>query len=484
MAAFKKQIEDLIGSVGDDVALTSWLNDGGKELINIMPLHLLSLCASQSTFTSTAVGSEAETLNTGKILNVFRNDGDIDQPCREVSSSMKGRVSASSEMQYASITDPVYYIENNKINALPDGGSCKYSEVQYPAFDTSGSGTNVDIDDANDTTVPNFPDEAEYLLVLYAAIKGLQRKMSDKTSSLPSDITFPSIPTPPCSPSFNSGDISVSSSVPTYVKPAFAAPVLGTVGDLVLPATPTPPTLSAKSVTITGTAPTYVSQSYGGVEKYIDGEEDVELAQSKLQEINSQIQDSLNKFNDANVEYQAKLQKDVQDAQLSDANEARKLQKYQSEVSSYQAEVNSKVQEWINEEWNQNFQKYQQDYSSKLQEYNSNLQNELNEFNKEQTVFQNELQEKVQEANNQQTKDSAEYSAKIQKYGNETQSYTSEVNQKVQDFNTKLQKHNTDYQWLQGQHKQLIDDYNRGVQILTGGEQPQRGQEYGRQSNR
>ena len=478
MATFEAQVAGLTSLTIDDSSsptraeLNQFLTDGAKEIINIMPLHLLSLCASQSTFTSTAAGSESETLNTAKILNVFRNDGDIDQPCREVNSSMKGRVSDPNEMQYASITDPVYYIENNKINSLPDGGSCKYSEVQYPTVSYTHEDISV------------FPDEAEYLVPLYASIKSLQNALGNKTSSLPSDITFPSIPTPPSSPSFNSGAITITSSVPTYVKPAFAAPVLGTIGDLVLPPTPTPPTLSAKSVTITGTAPTYVSQSYGGVEKYIDGEEDVELAQSKLQEINSQIQDSLNKFNDANVEYQAKLQKDVQDAQLSDANEARKLQKYQSEVSSYQAEVNSKVQEWINEEWNQNFQKYQQDYSSKLQEYNSNLQNELNEFNKEQTVFQNELQEKVQEANNQQTKDSAEYSAKIQKYGNETQSYTSEVNQKVQDFNTKLQKHNTDYQWLQGQHKQLIDDYNRGVQILTGGEQPQRGQEYGRQSNR
>jgi len=480
MAAFKTQIEDLIGSVGDDVALTSWLNDGGKELINIMPLHLLSLCASQSTFTSTAVGSEAETLNTGKILNVFRNDGDIDQPCREVSSSMKGRVSDSSEMQYASITDPVYYIENNKINALPDGGSCKYSEVQYPAFDTSGSGTNVDIDDANDTTVPNFPDEAEYLLVLYAAIKGLQRKMSDKTSSLPSDIALPVISASPSAPSFDTGAISVSSSSPAYTKPIFSAPTLGTVDSIVLPVLPTVPSVSAQSVTITGTAPTYAGPTsvpdFATVNTYIDTNEDIELAQVKIQEVNSQlnefnsnIQNSLNNFNDANVEYQAKLQKDIQDAQLSDSNEARKLQKYQAEVSSYQAEVNTEIQKWVNEEWNQNFQKYQQDYGSKLQQYNTDLQNELNEFNKEQTVFQNELQEKIQEATNQQTKDSAEYSAKLQKYANETQVYTAEVNTKVQDFNTKLQKHNIDYQWLQAQHKQLIEDYNRGLQILTGG---------------
>ena len=186
MANFEAQVEGITGQTISTSGttpisseLSQFLTDGAKEIINILPPNLLDWCASQSTFTSTAVGSEAETLNTAKILNVFRNDGDIDQPCREIHSSIKGRVLDSSEMQYASITDPVYYIENNKINALPDGGSCKYSEVQYPVFDTSGSGANVDIDDSGDTTVPNFPDEAEYLLVLYAAIRGLQRKMSD-----------------------------------------------------------------------------------------------------------------------------------------------------------------------------------------------------------------------------------------------------------------------------------------------------------------
>jgi len=476
MAAFKTQIEDLIGSVGDDTALTSWLNDGGKELINIMPSHLLALCASQSTFTSTIAGSEAETLNTAKILNVFRNDGDIDQPCRQIDATIKGRVADPYEMQYATVTDPVYYIENNKINALPDGGSCKYSEVQYPVFDTSGAtSTSVDIDDTGDTTVPSFPDEAEYLLVLYAAIKGLQRKMADKTSDLPSDVSFPVISVAPSAPSFDAGSISVSSSAPTYTKPVFSVPTLATVGSLTMPVPPSVPSISSQSVTITGTAPSYLGPSFTTINTYIDTNEDIELGQAKLQEINSQIQDGLNKFNDDNVEYQAKLQKDIQDAQLSDAHEARKLQKYQAEVSQYQAESSSNLQEWINEEWNQKFQKYQQDYGSKLQQYNTDLQNELNKFNKEQTVFQNELQEKIQEATNQQTKDSAEYSAKIQKYANQTQAYSSEVNTKVQDFNTKLQKHTKDYEWLMGQHKQLMDDYNRGVQILTGGGQPQRG---------
>ena len=415
MATFEAQVEGLTGlsvdgsSAPTQTELTQFLTDGAKEVINLLPPGLLPLCASQATFTSTAAGSESEILNTGNILNVFRNDGDIDQPCRRISADDKGRVSDPYEMSYAKISDPVYYVENNKINALPDGGSCKYSEVQYPtvaygdsaigATSLSGvtataadptvftksshglstgdivklsnfnemtevngmTGTVTKLDantfevngvaaDPAETTGGNvvklggFPDEVEYLVPLYASIKALQRKMADKTSSLPSDIPLPPIPNAPSAPSFDTGAISVSSSVPTYIKPAFDK-----------------------------------------VGKYIEQQEDTELAQAKLQEINSQIQDS------------------------------------------------------------------------------------LNQFNKEQTVFQNELQEKIQEADNQQTKDSADYSAKLQKYSNQIQIYTSEVNSKVQDFNTKLQKHNIDYQWLQAQHKQLIDDYNRGLQILTGG---------------
>ena len=175
MATFKVQIEDTVGSVGDDTALTSWLTDGAKEIINMMPEPELSMVSAQQTFTSAAVGSEAETLNTGKILHVFRNDGDIDQPCRPIQALYKGRASDPYDMQYASITDPVFYIENNKLNALPDGGSCKYSEVQFPAVAHGDSAISV------------FPDEYEYLVVLYAAIKGLQRRMSDKLGN--SDIT-------------------------------------------------------------------------------------------------------------------------------------------------------------------------------------------------------------------------------------------------------------------------------------------------------
>jgi hypothetical protein len=147
------------------------LTDGAKDVINRMPLSLLRLCSSEVAFTPQAVGSEssASTLNTAKIYNIRRNDGTIDQPCRFIRTSLKGRASDSDEMEYATATDPVYYIESNLLNILPSSSSAvgKYSEVQYPAVAYG------------DNDISTFPDELESLVVLYAAMKGMERIITD-----------------------------------------------------------------------------------------------------------------------------------------------------------------------------------------------------------------------------------------------------------------------------------------------------------------
>ena len=178
MASFQTQVMGLtdlsISSSGTnptEAQLTQFLTDGVKEIINILPPNLLDWCASGQTFTSTAANSESETMNTGKILRVYRNDGDFDRVCRRIKADDKGYVTDPDDMGYASVTDPVFYTQNNKINVLPEGGSCKYDEVQYPSVAYS------------DSAIAVFPDEAEYLVVLYGAIKSLQNVLGDKSSN-------------------------------------------------------------------------------------------------------------------------------------------------------------------------------------------------------------------------------------------------------------------------------------------------------------
>jgi|TARA_R100000049_G_C1939578_1_gene83603 hypothetical protein len=175
MASFQTQIMGLtdlsISSSGTnptEAQLTQFLTDGAKEVINQLPGHLLPLCSSSQTFTS----GSADTLTTGKILNVFRSDGDINQPCRKIPAKQKGRVSDPEEMSYATITDPVFFIDNNSLDVLPSGGSCSYSEVQYPAVAYSAD------------AITTFPDEAEHLVVLYGAVKSLQNVLGSMNSSI------------------------------------------------------------------------------------------------------------------------------------------------------------------------------------------------------------------------------------------------------------------------------------------------------------
>ena len=355
MATFEAQVSGLTSLTIDDSSsptraeLNQFLTDGAKEIINQLPPDLLGLCSAQQTFTSVAPGSEDETMNTGKVLSVFRNDGDIDQPCRKISPTKKGRVLDSDDMSYASITDPIYYTENNKINSLPSGGSCKYSEVQYPTVSYTHDAIAI------------FPDEAEYLVALYGAIRSIQNKMGSKTSDLPSDMVLPAMPTPPALPSYTTptvGAITIASlpSAPDYTAPKVA----GATEEL---------TAAITDGTV-GTDADWQDYSdwFEVLGQMIEDNEDVELAQSQLQKISTYIQsysqamqNQLNIFNEGNVVYQAAIQRNIQQAQINaqDAQQEAnlllqkesqeyqaKLTKYSNEIQSYQADVNRIVQDF------------------------------------------------------------------------------------------------------------------------------------------
>jgi hypothetical protein len=207
MATFEAQVEGLTSisidgsSAPTQTELTQFLTDGAKEIINVLPPNLVDLCSSSQSFTS----GTADTLNTGKVLRVFRSDGDIKQPCRRVNAMQKGRFSDGEDMNYATVTDPVYYIENNSLDVLPVGGSATYSEVQYPSVAYGDSAISV------------FPDEAEYLVPLYAAVKSLQNAMGNKTSDLPTDLSIAAVP--PDVPTITASTVSFSTTAPSYASP-------------------------------------------------------------------------------------------------------------------------------------------------------------------------------------------------------------------------------------------------------------------------
>jgi len=436
MATFEAQVEGLTSlsidgsSAPTQTELTQFLTDGAKEIINILPPNLLDWCAAQQTFTSVMPGSEAETMNTGKILRVYRNDGDFDRVCRRIRADEKGYANDPDEMGYASFTDPVFYTENNKLNVLPQGGSCKYDEVQYPSVAYGDSAISV------------FPDEAEYLVSLYASMRALQNKMGSKSSDLPSDITFPSVPVAPSSPSYTTPDISSVTVTDTVIgaMPTIESTTIANLG--------TAPTYTSPTVTgnagLTGMESGTIANSTDQIEfdtwwdtlaDMIETNEDIEIANAQMEKISTYINaysqemtDSLNAFNKENTEYQAKVQEAIQQAQMN----AQRIQ-----------------------------QEAQFDKDRTIQQSQTSAQTR-------QTQSQIDSTEAQQEASLKLQKEQQEYQAKLSKYSNELQVYSADVNKSVQDFNTKLQKHSTDYQWLAGQYKQLSVEYQRGLQLIQG----------------
>tara|TARA_R110002020_G_scaffold73145_2_gene187582 strand:- start:472 stop:2289 length:1818 start_codon:yes stop_codon:yes gene_type:complete len=185
MATFKTQIEDITGSVGDDAALTQWLTDGAKEIINILPYKLKEKCATISILNATN-GTTLDMDSSGEVLQVTRlsaNSGGYQTPCRNIHPMYGDLANDSSSLHYATVTDPVYWTTSNSSGAStlfvkPTATDSQPSNIYRIVYPSVANG---------DSVIANFPDEAEYLVVLYASIKGLHRLQNDFNSN--SDIT-------------------------------------------------------------------------------------------------------------------------------------------------------------------------------------------------------------------------------------------------------------------------------------------------------
>lgn len=506
MATFEAQVEGLTSlsidgsSAPTQTELTQFLTDGAAEVINAMPAPLKFLCATEDTFTSTAVGSEAETLESSSVLSVTRSDGTIDQPCREIPAVLRGKASDSDDMIAATATDPVYYIYNGKLNALPASGSCKYLEVNNPTVNYT------------DSAISNFPDEYEYLVPLYASLKSIQNKMGSKSDELPSDVSLPSIPVAPSAPniedlsivavapalpsnpSFTSisiGDITVDTTTlsnvgiaPTYNKPSLTARVsfksffadvsssnpFGdsdpsvltiSVSPPVVPASPsyttpdvgsetvgTMPTIDSVSISNIGVPPTYTAPTVGGASEELTGTITTGNSQTDVSDWFEVVGDF--------------IQTD-EDTELANVQ----LQKISTYLNAYQQALNNNLNL---------FNKENVAYQAKLQEaiqqaqINSQKVIQQAQIDKDKVSQQAQInaQEKQQEASLKLQKENQEYQAKLAKFSDELQSYQAQVNKEVQEYGQKLSRYqfevNTAFQSWSKTESDNLSQYSADIQ--------------------
>ena len=168
--SLKDQVDALTGfGTTENDALSDWLTAGARSVLNSLPLNKLERIASNENFTNN-IDVEGK-----KILAVVRKDNNhaskIYTPCRKLPPSMMGRVNDTNYMEAASESDPAYIIQNDVLNTYPASNSSSDSRVVF---------VNSSITSAHgDTSISNFPDEAEYAVVLFAARQALERKISD-----------------------------------------------------------------------------------------------------------------------------------------------------------------------------------------------------------------------------------------------------------------------------------------------------------------
>jgi hypothetical protein len=177
---FEKQVESLTGltiSSSDtnptQDELTQFLKDGIVDVINrmteISPSETLKF--TNSTSDSNNNGIEI----TGKSVSIVRehNSATILRPCTLISAQDRYEATDKDSIKYRSEYNPGYYILDGKLFSIPasttSNNALIVTQVFYPESSYSQS------------SISNFPNEFEPLVVNYAAIKSLEAKMAEYT---------------------------------------------------------------------------------------------------------------------------------------------------------------------------------------------------------------------------------------------------------------------------------------------------------------
>ena len=358
MATFQEQVQDLTSlTVSDTDELSQFLKDGVIDVTNkwlaIRPQDADMFMA--STAEQTSNGAD---LNGAKIITVVREDGTNNQwrKCRKISLGLQYDVTDPDSLNYASAINPAYMQdEDGKISVFPvpgdDPNAYKIYYVNNTPVDASGTALAY-----NDTDIKYFPSDKIYLVTIYASMRLVQATIGGianlSITAVPPDV--------PSAPSFAGATVVLQTAGSLGTAPTYTAPVV--TGD----------TQEITGTIVAGAAGVSADQInfnhwYDVLADLIETEEDTELAAAQIQKINSYIgayqaaiQNQLNIFNDANVEYQSTVQEALQELQVASAKAQKdadleqqkqiaeyssNLQRFQNEIAAYQADIGGQVQE-------------------------------------------------------------------------------------------------------------------------------------------
>ena len=412
MATFEAQVEALTSlsidgsSAPTQTELSQFLTDGAKEILNSLPRSKQSLFTTSNDLNGsspnfTVLGSE--------IFSVTRDDGTINQPCRIVRPELNGRIRDADDMMAATATDPAYYITNNILSVVPEPTNAQNAHVHTLNYPTVAFG---------DSVIAKFPDDGEYLVALYGAIKSLSNKLSTLIKS----------------------DLSISASAPSAPSLATLSYSNASNADASSSAVSAITVSTVSKADISGDVPAYTKPSttvnFGSGNNFdtlLGTNEDTELASVELQKQNqlldahrTDIQNELNEFNKENVRYQANVQ-----AELAKHNTDLQVALRQAQLDAADAQQEASQ-------------------ATDVDKFNKSQDQALDLQNKAQT-----LQAAVQ--NNDDL---------VSKFLAELNKYSAQVNTEVQTYSQNLENNQRNYNIYAQQQAKLQADYDKGIQAL------------------
>ena len=473
MAILSTRIQDYIGSFADTTALTDMANEVAKDIIHTAPPEMYPFFSNQVSFTSSAVYSESEALVNAKIFNVrlVAADG-VERPCREIPPALAGRAGDTLEMIYATETDPVFYIKDAKINALPASKTVRFSAINYPTIDLTQS------------AIANFPNEAEHIVVLGTSAKAILRMISDEIDNMqgltismvvyPSMSSMPSVPsisplsisaTPPssvASPSFTYNNIDAKTStaqttsigvVPVYTSQGVVLTGVPSVPSFVapsIPATPSSPDLSYSSFISETTTAKTIGSVTATVPSYIKPVLSIPVFPT-LNSLNSLLPSVPPSIADASLTYTAPTVTgdgaELTSVSILDTDNTIDVVADQIEFDQWWSTLAHLIED---EEDTELASLQVSKISSYISAYSAQMTNSLNEYNK----ILNEFQQNLSKYNADVSKYQAEVNTAIQKWQND-------------ELQTKWNRWSTEYANLLSQYSADMTNENNRIQTLN-----------------
>ena len=427
MATFQVRVEDLIGAVSDTQLITDSLTSAAEELVSALPKECLWVVSDNSGDQTSA----NYTLNRCVILNVYRESGTDGEyhTCKEVPAHYLGHVQDVNSVWYPSKSEPVYMLRNSSVYVYPvPGASPDAFQVEFVKSPSVAFGSS---------SIANFPDEYESVVVTGAAMKCTLRLMSNSVASItavPPDI--PGLPSVSYTEAIVGDAVSSAQDVPLgSVAPTDAASSSSSGSTDSSYTSPTAEGLAMTKGLLSMTAGAINNDTdqidydkfWDVLADYIENEEDVELASAQLSKIRTYIDAFQAEGQDASAAMQATIEdaKNLTQASIATAGDATRVS-----IANAGNDVNVAIA------------KMSQSTGAALQKMslstNVNIQNATKAMD---SVVQ-------------------EYNLKINRYSQELGQYQAEVSKEIEESNSKFSQYSKLYDIL-------TKEYERGLTIIT-----------------